>query len=470
MLDALRDALFSVLTRGCQKAAAIGCPVLAVASVPGRNLDMLSVFARYSPHMDTNLWFGVAKKSMLGLGVALECTGWGRDRFATISTTWHAAVKNAVVVGDASPIALGGFRFDALRPESPLWRGFADGALVIPRLTILQDKDNYCRIVAADYVPPETDVASRIQRLLSPWEDLEHIQGLESVGWEGGITVLERENEKALWKGLVYAALDAISRDGIQKIVAARMTRVKGTAQFQLPQILSRLRADNPQAATFAFGRQGTYFVGATPEILVTAKAGAFQTMALAGSAPRSEDPAQDVRLGQRLLASDKDRSEHDFVVQAILRALKKHCRHVVVSPSPTLYKLRRIQHLITYFSGKIHARSSLLNMIECLHPTPAVGGVPTEPALAFLREYEDIDRGWYAGPVGWLDAKGNGEFMVALRSGVIHRQDAALFAGCGLVTGSDPETEYQETRLKLSTLLDGLCPTWKAKPVDCSR
>ena len=137
MLDALRDALFSVLTRGCQKAAAIGCPVLAVASVPGRNLDMLSVFARYSPHMDTNLWFGVAKKSMLGLGVALECTGWGRDRFATISTTWHAAVKNAVVVGDASPIALGGFCFDALPPPAPLWGGFVGGGRGVSPLTLL---------------------------------------------------------------------------------------------------------------------------------------------------------------------------------------------------------------------------------------------------------------------------------------------------------------------------------------------
>lgn len=434
--------------------------MLAVAGASVPTVDLLSLFTRYSSQMDASLWLGLAKKSLLGLGVALECTGHGTDRFTTISAQWHNLIKNAVVMGSAPPVALGGFRFDAACPASSMWLGFADGALVIPRLTIFQSSSGCCHIVAADHVPPGADAAVRLQSIFSVFESRTD-EGMTPLEQEGRVSVFDPEEAKIQWHNLVHGAMNAISQGSAKKIVAARTIRATSTTPFTVPNIIRRLGAENPKAAIFAFGRRGVYFVGATPEILITASAGSFQTMALAGSAPRSEDSEQDALLGQALQDSAKDQLEHDFVVQAMLRALKPYCGKIVTDATPSLHKLRKVQHLVTHFSGDLLPHKSLLDAVARLHPTPAVGGVPTESALAFLRKHEGVDRGWYAGPVGWLDADGNGEFMVALRSGVIHRQNAVLFAGCGLVAGSDPVKEYQETQIKFSTMLDGLCPVF---------
>ena len=459
MVEAIQSPLRFAIQGACRSASQKGRPVLAVAGVSVPTVDLLSLFARYSSQMDASLWLGLKKKSLLGLGVALECTGHGADRFTAVSAEWHTLMKNAVVMGDAAPVALGGFRFDAACPASSIWLGFTDGVLVIPQLTIFQDGADRCHIVAADHVPPDADAAVRLQAILSTFSMRADDEKMTSLEQEGHVSIFDPEEAKTQWHGLVNGAMSAISQGSARKIVAARAIRATSTAPFTVPNIVRRLRAENSKAAVFAFGRRGAYFVGATPEILITASAGSFQTMALAGSAPRSENLEQDALLGQALLDSDKDQIEHDFVVQAMLRALKPYCRKIVADSAPSLHKLRKVQHLVTHFSGDILPHKSLLDVVARLHPTPAVGGVPTESALAFLREHEGVDRGWYAGPVGWLDADGNGEFMVALRSGVIHRQSAVLFAGCGLVAGSDPVKEYQETRLKFSTMLDGLCP-----------
>lgn len=466
MLEALRKPLLSAMREASQVASLHGHPVLAVASIVIPRLDLLSIFTRYSPYMDVNLWFSFTKRSMLGLGTAFECIGTGVDRFSFVSDSWHNIIKKSVVNGGTPPVAFGGFRFDTASPMSSMWTGFMDGVLIIPRITILQGEGetDCCRIIAADHVPPKADVTSRIESMLSTWAGLQGDWDMASANPESRVAVFTPEDAKAQWHDLVQAALSSISRGPIKKIVVARMIRAKAEVPFFLPNILNRLCADNPKATIFTFSRKGTYFVGATPEILITSSAGSFQTMALAGSAPRSEDPVQDFKYGQQLLASAKERSEHDFVVQDILRTLKPYCRYIIADNSPALHKLRKVQHLATFFKGEMLPQKSLLDMISFLHPTPVVGGVLFEPALTFLREHEGFDRGWYAGPIGWLDAERNGEFMVALRSGVIQGREAALFAGCGLVADSDSEKEYQETQLKLLTMLDALCPSQKVE------
>lgn len=464
MFDAIRHSLLIAMDTACKKASAEGRPVLAVASTPVPHADLVSAFARYSRYSDVSLWLGLAGKSMLGVGSALECFGQNSSRFSTVSSQWHAAIDGAVVVGGIAPFALGGFRFDPACNMSPMWDNFKDGALTIPRLSVLHLEDSGCHVVAADYVPPHADLASRFEHMVSLWKNRDSISGSAPLAQP---VLLESEKDKHRWHALVHAALSDISQGKARKIVAARMLRVSADAPFAVSDIVRRLRVDNPKGAVFAFGRKGVYFVGATPEVLLTANAGAFRTMALAGSAPRSEDPAQDTVFGQELLDSEKERQEHDFVVQAVSRALRPRCRRIAVDASPSLHKLKSVQHLVTHFEGEIIQPCNILDIVEQLHPTPAVGGVPCNSALEFLRAHEGFDRGWYAGPVGWLDALGNGEFMVSLRSGVINGRNAALFAGCGLVAGSDPEKEYRETQLKFSTMLDGICPEWrKNKPM----
>lgn len=463
MLDALRQPLHTAIYKACESASRLKQNILAVASVLVPPIDILSAFARYSPRMDTSLWLGLSGDSMLGLGAALECTGEGGGRFATISSCWHKVVEHSVIEGGAPPVALGGFRFDAACSTSSLWPGFGDGTLVVPRLTIMQCGTDCCRVMAAEQVFPNSDAAVQAEAALSLWQDLADGNVAHAAHQDAGVAVLIPKSARDQWHTLVHSALNTIAQGDAKKIVVARTLQAKSADPFTLPDILSRLRDDNPKAAIFAFGRRGTYFVGATPEILITAHKGVFQTMALAGSAARSEIPQQDARLGQALLTSHKDRLEHDFVVQAMLQALRPCCGKIETDSSPSLHKLPKVQHLITRFEGNILPNKSLLDVIARLHPTPAVGGVPAASALTFLRDHEGFDRGWYAGPVGWLDAEGNGEFMVALRSGVIQGCEAVLFAGCGLVAGSDPEKEYQETLIKFSTMLDGLCPARSA-------
>jgi isochorismate synthase len=161
--------------------------------------------------------------------------------------------------------------------------------------------------------------------------------------------------------------------------------------------------------------------------------------------------------LGEQLLASAKDRHEHEVVVRTVVEALGPLCDQLDVGATPSLLKLGNVQHLYTPVTGHLCSACTLLNVVERLHPTPAVGGRPREAALALIREREGFDRGWYGGPVGWIDQRGEGEFAVAIRSALLHGTQATLFAGCGIVADSDPEREYAEAALKLKPMLSAL-------------
>jgi isochorismate synthase len=179
--------------------------------------------------------------------------------------------------------------------------------------------------------------------------------------------------------------------------------------------------------------------------------------MALAGSAPRGNSEEEDEQLDLELLQSAKNQGEHAIVVTMIREALAHYCSQVWVSDKPQLLRLKNIQHLQTPIIGKLLPGKSILDAIGELHPTPAVGGFPRETALAELREFEQLDRGWYAGPIGWINANGNGEFAVALRSALVDEAQATLFAGGGIVADSQPESEYAETCWKFAVMLRGL-------------
>ena len=207
----------------------------------------------------------------------------------------------------------------------------------------------------------------------------------------------------------------------------------------------------------FAVARGDRCFLGASPERLVRLRHGAVRATCLAGSIARGANAEQDQLLGAELLASAKDRAEHEFVVHAICTALADICADQMSAGPLSLMKLRNVQHLFTPIVGRVAVGCDILGMVARLHPTPAMGGVPREPALEIIRRFEGMDRGWYASPVGWVDARGEGEFAVAIRSALLHGAEATLFAGCGIVAGSDPEREYVESCLKLRPVLAAL-------------
>ena len=211
------------------------------------------------------------------------------------------------------------------------------------------------------------------------------------------------------------------------------------------------MREQFPACFCFCFGTPEAAFVGASPELLVRRSGASVSTVALAGSTRRSSDPAVDDHLGEQLLRSDKDRREHAIVAERIVRGLRPHAVWVEARPSPRSIKVANIQHLATPVIAQLADPRSAIELAGMLHPTPAVGGEPwPERAAAAIPELEGMDRGWYAAPVGWMDATEDGEFCVALRSALLRDREAHLFAGVGVVAGSDPAAELAETEVKL--------------------
>jgi salicylate biosynthesis isochorismate synthase len=259
------------------------------------------------------------------------------------------------------------------------------------------------------------------------------------------------------WQAKVANALQAIDSGDLSKVVLARHVEYQLTVTLDSGAVMRRLHERRSQAHLFALHRGDGCFMGATPERLLSCQEGYLTTHALAGSARRAVTTEEDLTVGADLLADPKELHEHQLVVQTILQGLKGIVSDLQAAPRPELLKLATVQHLSTPISAKLEQGRSLLDGIQALHPTPAVGGLPSPTAMSFIRHHEGFDRGWYAAPVGWLDSRGNGDFLVALRSALMTPEHCHLFAGCGIVLGSRPEDEYEETQIKLASMEDAL-------------
>ena len=255
----------------------------------------------------------------------------------------------------------------------------------------------------------------------------------------------------------VAVAVDRIRTGELRKVVLARTIEVNAGRRLDPRRLAHRLRAVNPDAYTFAAPTTGI-LVGASPELLVSRFGRVVRSNPLAGSAARSGDPDEDRENASRLLASVKDHEEHAIVVDALAARLAPFCRELSWDPVPTLLETPNVWHLSTKFRGLLRDPApGVLELVQALHPTPAVAGEPRDAALGLIAELEPFDRGSYAGPVGWVDASGDGEWAIALRCAELHGDHATLYAGAGIVAGSRPDAEVDETERKFRAFLDAL-------------
>jgi menaquinone-specific isochorismate synthase len=253
------------------------------------------------------------------------------------------------------------------------------------------------------------------------------------------------------WCDAVAEAVKRMVAGELDKVVLAREVIVEADAAIDIPTVLHRLRTAYP--ATMLYAIDG--FVGATPELLVSRAGDVVRSHPFAGTTPRTGEPAADARAAAALLASTKDRSEHQITIDMVLDTLLPFCSYVDSEPEPSIVSLANVQHLATLVEGRLSSPpASVLALVAALHPTPAVCGWPTDAALAVIAELEHLDRGRYTGNVGWVDADGNGRFGVAIRGAEIDGTRARLFAGNGIVSDSDPRTELTETQAKLQAML----------------
>jgi salicylate biosynthesis isochorismate synthase/menaquinone-specific isochorismate synthase len=256
------------------------------------------------------------------------------------------------------------------------------------------------------------------------------------------------------YEGAVARAVERIRSGAFEKIVLAREVAVHATAPHDAAAVLGVLRTAFTSCYIVCVGRGDAAFVAASPELLVRRDGLRAQTVALAGSTRRSADPAVDAHLGERLLRSDKDREEQAIVTRRIARALRPHSVWVAAPDDPAIIRVANIQHLATPIRAQLTYPVSAVELAGLLHPTPAVGGEPHAAAAPEIPALEALDRGWYAGCMGWTDANEDGEFCVGLRCALLRGREARCYAGVGVVRDSDPAAELAETEVKLGALL----------------
>ncbi len=428
-------------------------PILVSLTQRVQSIEPIDVFGA-AAGTDRMLWSQPdAGFSLTGIGAARVIETAGEHRFSATAEIWNELCSGALIEqGDApcGPTLLGGFAFDIVGPQ---WSGYPEGRMVLPRLCLIGDRGR-CWLTVNAVICPDTP---------PPLAELCGLRGIAAAHHPSNGHAspakprLSELRPSTQWRSEVAAAAQAVRRGDLGKVVLARAVRLQSRHNFDPTLALRRLSAGYPTCDVFAIAHGDRCFLGATPERLLKVRGGQVSTTCLAGSYARGGSDHADRELAHALMADPKERREHALVLEDLTEKLSASCISLDLPAQPSVLKLPNVQHLCTPISGRLAPGRSALQIIEQIHPTPSVGGQPREAALRFIRARERLDRGWYTGPVGWLDYRGEGEFAVAIRAALLHGAQATLFAGCGIVADSDPEREYAESCIKLTPMLTAL-------------
>jgi menaquinone-specific isochorismate synthase len=373
---------------------------------------------------------------LVGWGRAAEFRTSGADRFVEASEWWselaaHAVVRDDVDVPGSGLITFGSFTFS----------DDADGSVLVVPEVVIGRRDGVAWITVIGLGITSTPDLTATPA--SPPAD--------------GTTFADGPIDSVHWQSLVAQAVSRIAAGELDKVVLARDLVATLTAPLDVRAPLSKLAGDYPSCWTFHVDG----FFGSTPEMLVRLERGLITSRVLAGTIRRSGDDGRDLALAGSLARSSKDLEEHEYAVRSVAEALAPHCQSMNVPEAPFVLHLPNVMHLATDVTGVIKDDASALTLAASLHPSAAVGGTPTPAAVALITEIEQLDRGRYAGPVGWIGASGDGEWGIGLRSAQVEGDGSQvrLFAGCGIVADSIPADELAESNAKLIPVRDALTP-----------
>jgi salicylate biosynthesis isochorismate synthase/menaquinone-specific isochorismate synthase len=389
---------------------------------------------------------GVALEDARGKVVDFEV---GADRLLAASRLWRRVCESLAGPGTATPvrgpIALGGFAYRPDREPGEPWSGFPALLLRVPALAVTRVRGRtYATAASAD-----------AEALLELGEAANET-GLRAPAARR-LEVTAVRNPMA-WTAAVESAAARLRAGDAAKVVLAREVLARGDGVVSAAMVARSLRAAYPSCFIYLItGADGTAFAGASPELLVRRSADRAFSQPMAGSVARGATDAEDERLARQLEDSAKDALEHRVVSEFVVDALRPFARSVAARP-PEVVRFTNIQHLATSVTAELsQPPADAMQLAAALHPTPAVGGWPREAANVLIDELEGMERGWYAGAVGWIDGRGDGEFAVALRCGLLWEDGARLYAGVGVMPDSDPARELEETELKFKALLTAL-------------
>ena len=382
--------------------------------------------------------------SLLALGAVDELVSNASESIADIRERASYLLRGA-----APPLPLvGGFAFGRRSPleRESCWSEFANARFILPELTV-QSQDDAIWLTRIARVSPWHEPHVRTD----PWADA--LRASERCQPPPAVRLRTRGDPawSAAYEESAAEIIASIRRGDARKVVLARMEALSTDAELSAVELLRGLDEAHPTSFLFAQGFGESTFLGASPERLVRRRGLDVTSSAVAGTSGAG------VKRGVELVGSPKECAEHAFVVAAIQAALEELCTTLEVPASPAVLDHGAVQHLHTLIRGRLERPRHVLDILSRLHPTPAVGGTPRAAALELIRKHERFDRGWYAGPLGWFDGSGDGDFIVALRCGLLSPRSIRLYAGAGLVESSSPACEARETTLKLRALRDVL-------------
>jgi isochorismate synthase len=382
----------------------------------------------------------------------------GPDRFVRVARRWRGLLATAIADPPYGPrgaglVAVGGFAFAPDGARARHWAGFDAAALSVPEVALARQGDDVRMTLAALAAPDDTaeDLLARMSRRAARLR----ADGLPLLDPSpAGRYSITGPMPPEHYEAAVARAVEWIAAGRIEKVVLAREVLVDAPAPYDPAAVYGVLREAFPACYVVCAGRGERAFLAASPELLVRREGLRASTVALAGSARRSADPAVDAHLGEQLMRSDKDREEQAIVARRIERVLGPRSVWLAAAPEPQIVQVANIQHLATPIRAQLREPIPVVELAGLLHPTPAVGGEPHDRAVPLIPALEGLDRGWYAGAVGWTDAFEDGEFCVALRCALLDGAVARCYAGVGVVRDSNPAAELAETEIKLQALL----------------
>ncbi|MDZ7673628.1 MAG: isochorismate synthase [Acidimicrobiales bacterium] len=397
-------------------------PGVAVTRRLDADLDLLDV-AGHDGHL-----FEKGSDGLAGRGEALrvDVSTTDADGMRAVSEALaELEVDDEVRRSGTGPVAFAAIPFDASAPAT----------FVVPSITVGKAADGTRWITRVGGDDASLEAPTRAERRARRYE-VEAVQDPDD------------------WMAEVRHATKRIADGTFQKVVLARELRVTADGPIPRATLLRRLRTAFPGCFSFAVGPM----IGASPELLVSRAGEMVHAHPMAGTAPRGGDPTTDAKLAASLLASTKDRAEHQITIDMVWETLLPFCSYVDSEPEPSVVAVANVQHLASMVEGRLSSpAASVLELVSELHPTPAVAGWPLAPALEHLRAHEDLDRDRYAGAVGWVDAEGNGTWAVGIRSAIVDGATARLFAGVGVVADSDAAAELAETDAKFQAVLSAI-------------
>ena len=461
----MRSFLQSCLTRGVKPGRVLHVSLPAPRS-------SLERFLAGAPRELGVVWYPKTGTAFAGVGAAYRIDVHGPERFVQLRQQADNLFRRLRTISFPEfkappPRIFGGLAFaHGVNDQAP-WNDFSDGCFTLPRWCYGRDNEvvylNLCLNADVDLkgdwrsqVLHEYDEISDALNGDKTPETFPHSKFFSGTAEIPRAAVSQMSMNR--WRVLIDDIHRAIRAGEFDKIVAARCSHVRSSQPFNDMEILSRLAAQYKACYRFAFRREEASFLGASPERLFVKRGLLIESQALAGTiiAGGCDDPT-DVGQSHLLLNSRKDLAEHGIVVREMVRQLGELCSELEAASKPQVRKFRNLLHLNTHIAGNLKPEVHAIDVLSRLHPTPSVGGFPAQHSVGWITEHEATPRGWYTGPVGWLGADGDAEFVVAIRCGVISGTDAYIYAGAGIVRDSEADREYFETEIKQEPLLRAL-------------